>query len=67
MKTNKKIPFDNKHVTLEKETFDSMNNVINESKRVMKLQPKLKAVFNEVDSYVNSYKSLEKENQKYRK
>ena len=67
MKTNKKIPFDNKHVILEKETFDSMNNVINESKRVMELQPKLKAVFNEVDGYANSYKSLEKENQKYRK
>ena len=67
MKTNKKISFDNKHVILEKETFDSMNNVINESKKVMELQPKLQAIFNEVDSYVNSYKSLEKENQKYKK
>ena len=67
MKTNKKIPFDNKHVILEKETFDSMNNVINESKKVMELQPKLQTIFNEVDSYANSYKSLEKENQKYRK
>lgn len=67
MKTNKKIPFDNKHVILEKETFDSMNNVINESKKVMELQPKLQAIFNEVDSYANSYKSLEKENQKYKK
>ena len=67
MKTNKKIPFDNKHVILEKETFDSMNNVINESKKVMELQPKLQAIFNEVDGYANSYKSLEKENQKYKK
>src|SRR5574344_345388 len=67
MKTNKKIPFDNKHVILEKETFDSMNNVINESKKVMELQPKLQTIFNKVDSYANSYKSLEKENQKYRK
>ena len=63
MKTNKKIPFDNKHVILEKETFDSMNNVISESKKVMELQPKLQTIFNEVDSYANSYKSLEKENQ----
>ena len=63
MKTNKKIPFDNKHVILEKETFDSMNNVINESKKVMELQPKLQTIFNKVDSYANSYKSLEKENQ----
>ena len=67
MKTNKKIPFDNKHVILEKETFDSMNNVISESKKVMELQPKLQTIFNEVDSYANSYKSLEKENQKYKK
>lgn len=44
-----------------------MNNVINESKKVMELQPKLQAIFNEVDSYANSYKSLEKENQKYKK
>ena len=67
MKTNKKIPFDNKHIILEKETFDSMNNVINESKKVMGLQPKLQTIFNEVDSYANSYKLLEKENQKYKK
>ena len=44
-----------------------MNNVINESKKVMELQPKLQTIFNKVDSYANSYKSLEKENQKYRK
>ena len=44
-----------------------MNNVINESKKVMELQPKLQTIFNEVDSYANSYKSLEKENQKYKK
>ena len=42
-----------------KDTFDSMNNAINESKKVMELQP----IFNEVDNYANSYKSLEKENQ----
>ncbi len=67
LKTNKKIPFDNKHVILEKETFDSMNNVIKESKKVMEMQPKLQTIFNEVDNYANSYKSLEKENQKYKK
>ena len=67
MKTNKKIPFDNKHVLLEKETFESMNNVIRESKKIKELQPKLNKVFNEVDSYATSYKTLEKENQKYKK
>ena len=33
----------------------------------MELQPKPQTIFNEVDSYANSYKSLEKENQKYKK
>lgn len=33
----------------------------------MELQPKLQTIFNEVDSDANSYKSLEKENQKYKK
>ena len=44
-----------------------MNNVIKETKKVMEIQPKLQTIFNEVDSYANSYKSLEKENQKYKK
>ena len=65
MKTTKKIPFDKKPVILEKDTFDSMNNVINETKKIMEIQPKLEAVFKEVNNYTNSYKYLEKENQKY--
>ena len=58
---------DKDFVKVKKDTFDSMNNVISESKKVMELQPKLQTIFNEVDSYANSYKSLEKENQKYKK
>lgn len=42
-------------------------DVISESKKVMELQPKLQTIFNEVDSYANCYKSLEKENQKCKK
>ena len=67
MKTTKNIPFDEKHVILEKDTFDSMNNVINETKKIMEIQPKLEKVFKEVNNYANSYKSLEKENKKYEK
>ncbi len=54
------------YVKVKKDTFDSMNNVIKESKKVMDMQPKLQAVFNKIDGYANSYKSLEKENQKYK-
>ena len=67
MKSNKNTIFDKEYVKVKKDTFDSMNNVIHESKKVMELQPKLQATFNEADSYTNSYKSLEKENQKYKK
>ena len=68
MKTTKQtLIIDKDFVKVKKDTFDSMNNVISESKKIMELQPKLQTIFNEVDSYANSYKSLEKENQKYKK
>lgn len=67
MKTTKIIPFDKKHIVVEKETFDTMNKVIKETKKVMELEPKIKSAFTEVDNYVNSYNSLEKDNQKYQK
>ena len=68
MKTTKQtLIIDKDFVKVKKDTFDSMNNVISESKKVMELQPKLQAIFNKVDGYANSYKSLEKENQKYKK
>ena len=44
-----------------------MNKVINESKKIKKLEPKIKQVFNEVNNYADSYKSLEKENQNIKK
>lgn len=67
IKTTKTIPFDKKHIVVEKDTFDTMNKVIKESKKVMELQPKINEIFNEVDSYVASYNSLEKDNQKYKR
>lgn len=67
MKTTKTIPFDKKHIVVEKDTFDTMNKVIKESKKVMELQPKINEIFNEVDSYVASYNSIEKDNQKYKR
>ena len=67
MKSTKNILFDKEYVKVKRKTFDSMNNVIKESKKVMEMQPKLQTIFNEVDNYANSYKSLEKENQKYEK
>ena len=67
MESSKSIPFDKKHVVIDKDTFDTMNKVINESKKIKELEPKIKQVFNEVNNYADSYKSLEKENQNIKK
>ena len=62
MKTNKNISFDKKHIIVEKETFDLMNNVIKETKKSMNFQPKIEQLFNEVDTFTKSHQTLEKEN-----
>ena len=67
MKTTKNIPFNKNQVIVNKDTFDIMNRVINESKKIRELQPKIEQVFNEVNNYASSYKSLEKENQNIKK
>lgn len=67
MKTTKAIPFDKKHIVVEKETFNTMHKVINESKKVMDLQPKINEVFDEINNYTDSYNSLKKDNQKYQR
>lgn len=68
MKTTKQsFIIDKDFIKVKKDTFDSMNNVISESKKIMELQSKLQTIFNEVDNYANSYKYLEKENLKYKK
>ena len=63
MKTTKNIPFNKNQVIVNKDTFDTMNKVIDESKKIRELQPKIEQVFNEVNNYASSYKFLEKENQ----
>ena len=67
METTKTIPFDKKHIIVEKDTFDTMHKAINESKKVMELQPKINEVFKEINNYVDSYNSLAKDNQKYQR
>lgn len=63
MKTTKNIPFNKTHVLVEKDTFESMNKVIKESKKAIEFQPKLQQLFNEVDNYTKSHQTLEKENE----
>ena len=67
MKTNKNVLFDKEYVKIKKETFDSMNKVVNNSTKVMNLQPKLEKIYNEVDNYSRSYQTLKNENNSYKK
>lgn len=67
MKTTKNIPFNKTHVLVEKDTFDSMQSVIKETKKAIEFQPKMEQLFNEVDTYTKSHQTLEKENQNMQK
>ena len=62
MQTNKETIFDKEYVKIKKDTFDSMSKVIKETKKVVEVQPKLQQLYNEVDTYTQSYQSLQKQN-----
>ena len=61
MSSNKETIFDKEYVKIKKDTFNSINIVITETENLMKVQPKLQQIYNEVESYTKSYQCLEKE------
>ena len=67
MSSNKETIFDKEYVKVKKDTFDSMNKVIEQTKKVMEIQPKIQKVYNEVVTYAKSYKYLEQENENIQK
>lgn len=67
MGSNKETIFDKEYVKIKKDTFNSINKVIEQTKKVMDIQPKIQKVYNEVDEYSKSYKYLEKENENIQK
>ena len=67
MTSNKETIFDKEYVKVKKDTFDSMNKVIKETKKVIELQPKIQKMYNEVDTYTKSYKAIEQENENIQK
>ena len=67
MEFNKETIFDKEYVKVKKDTFESMNKVIEQTKKVMERQPKIQKVYKEVDEYTKSYRYLEKENETYKK
>ena len=62
MKTTKSTIIDKDYVKVRKDTFDSMNNVIKETKKAIEFQPKIEQLFSEVNDYTKSHQTLEKEN-----
>ena len=56
MKSNKSVMFDKDLVKIKKETFDSMNKVIDESKKLNELKPKMKKVIENMEYYTSNYK-----------
>ena len=62
MKTTKNTLIDKDYVKIRKDTFDSMQNVIKETKKVMEFQPKMEQLFNEINTFSKSHQTLEKEN-----
>lgn len=67
MESNKETIFDKEYVKVKKDTFDTMNKVIEQTKKVMEIQPKIQMAYKEVDEYVKSYKYLENENENIKK
>ena len=50
-----------KEVKIDKDTYDTLNNFMNTSKRVIKDMPNNQALFKELTDYTKSYKDLENE------
>ncbi len=62
MKTTKCTLIDKDYLKVRKDTFDSMQNVIKETKKAIEFQPKIEQLFNEVDTFTKSHQTLEKDN-----
>ena len=67
MKSNKSVIFDKDLVKIKKETFDSMNKVIDESKKLNELKPKMKKVIENMEYYTSNYKKTYNENNRLNK
>ena len=66
IKSNKNVLFDKEYVKIKKDTFESINKVIDNATNVMNLQPKLEKVYKEVNGYTRSYQSIKRENNLYK-
>ena len=50
-----------KEVKIDKDTYDTLNNIMHTSKRVIKDMPRSQALFKELTDYTQTYKDIEQE------
>ena len=62
METTKNILFYKEYLKVKKDTFDFMNKVIIESKKIMEFQPRIEQLFSKVDTFTKSHQTLETQN-----
>lgn len=67
MKSSKELIINKDYVKVKKDTFDSMNIVIDKSKEIINKAPILDNLMDVANECVNGYKELEKENKKLTK
>lgn len=64
MKSNKTIMFDKESVKVKKETFDSMNKVVEEAKKEKDIKPKLYNTYKNLKEVTDDYSKIHKQNMK---
>lgn len=62
MKCNKEVIFDKQYIKIKKDAFDTMNEILKESKNILSYNNKNKKLYNELKQYVNDYKTIKKQN-----
>lgn len=62
MKDSKEIIFNKDYVKIKKDTFDSMNKVIDKTKKALNFAPEVNKLVNTAKDYTTSHQKLEKEN-----
>ncbi len=67
MQTSKTTLLDKEYIKVKKDTFDSMKQVIEETKSIAKMQPKIEKIYKDVDNYSKSYQKILKDNNNLQK
>ena len=62
MQSNKSIMFDKESVKIKKDTFDSMNKVIDEAKELKEYKPKLDGALQSMKAHIKDYTKVKEEN-----